>query len=379
MSKIWVGETPKTAYIYPTIACNLKCKMCYSGGNISHEQSSLKEMDIGSYRIITEKLYNLGVRTFDVSGGEPFLRKDIFTLFEIIKSYSDTVLLVVSNGTLLRKNTIKNIDQLKLIDRLYISIDSPISQFHNEIRGDLNAFEDSMKGIETLMEHSYNSLGLNCVIMKDNYHLVEDIIDLAIHKRIKYLNLLRYIDVSNDKEAFSDQLGELHYEVIYKKILNKLKSIANAELEEVVLVLPGYCFNMYSKLKGKEEKSLSVKLIVQFDPIRGCPAFGDSIIVSSDGNVTGCTAMVNRPEFFIGNIIDEDVEVLLERRNQWRRSLRQREEILKRQGTCSSCDFWWACRGGCPVVSYKYNDDINKYDPTCSKSIRGNNVTGKTY
>ena len=61
---------------------------------------------------------------FDISGGEPLLCEFIYDLIRYIKSYRDTQIYLVSNGTLIEKELSKIAEVITMIDRFQISIDS---------------------------------------------------------------------------------------------------------------------------------------------------------------------------------------------------------------------------------------------------------------
>lgn len=83
--------------------CNLNCKMCYSGAYCDPNRAKLEDLTLETYKEIIKKLYNHGVRVFDISGGEPLLRSDLFEIIKEIKSYDDTTIYLVTNGTLISK------------------------------------------------------------------------------------------------------------------------------------------------------------------------------------------------------------------------------------------------------------------------------------
>ena len=67
-------------WIYTNNSCNLKCKHCLVSAG-EEEKDKLSATDI--IRVVDEAK-SLGVRRFYFTGGEPFLRHDIFTLINYI-------------------------------------------------------------------------------------------------------------------------------------------------------------------------------------------------------------------------------------------------------------------------------------------------------
>ncbi|HXX36357.1 MAG TPA: radical SAM protein [Thermodesulfobacteriota bacterium] len=90
---------PDAMLISPTMRCNLNCYGCYSGV-YSQEDLPYEVLD----RLMGE-CKEMGIYLVMMTGGEPFLRQDLFDLFE---KHDDMMFQVYTNGTL--------IDQ-KMIDR----------------------------------------------------------------------------------------------------------------------------------------------------------------------------------------------------------------------------------------------------------------------
>jgi len=150
-------SAPLELVLEVTSICNLNCKYCYVNG--CKAEPSLSEIK----RIIDEAA-DLSVFQFCISGGECFLRKDVFQILEYaIKKGLD--LSIVTNGTLLNKNVVKFLDELNLIRFLQISIDSHIEDIHNSVRG---KYKNTIKGLENICEYSTESPIIGSVIHKQN-------------------------------------------------------------------------------------------------------------------------------------------------------------------------------------------------------------------
>lgn len=368
-----IQEHPKTAYLYPTLSCNLRCKMCYSGSYVGESPEGNNEMSLEKYREIISQLYEAGVRNFDISGGEPLIRRDIKDIVEHIKSYSDTMIYMVSNGTLIKKQIDKVKSFYHKVDRVYISIDSPYSEVHNEIRNSPNALEEAITGIETLRKEGFKNIGINFVMMNENQSQVIPLLDFAIEHGIKYVNILRLLDVSENGNLLNENLGlkaiTNKYEEIQEWLVQKDNEGFEKELD-VTVVLPGWILSYSRDLNRKPKLRENLKFNVEFDPIRGCPAFGNSIVISATGEITGCTAMVNIPEFHKGNVKKDSLPDVIDSWSKIRKKIiKDREEYLKKNKPCNDCLHWNVCRGGCPAVAYQYYGTVMEADPTCIVGI----------
>ena len=88
---------PDAMLISPTMRCNLNCYGCYSGV-YSQEDLPYEVLD----RLMGE-LKEMGIHLVMMTGGEPFLRQDLFDLFE---KHDDMMFQIYTNATLIDEKMI---------------------------------------------------------------------------------------------------------------------------------------------------------------------------------------------------------------------------------------------------------------------------------
>jgi len=122
-----------------TDRCNLACKHCYLGKSKTRDLSAeLAESVFNQF----EELQ--GLRMI-ISGGEPLLHPDFKKINEMLKNRSFRSILL-TNGTLLEKNNIDNIN----VSEYQISIDG-LEDAHDAVRGK-ETFKKSMGAVEMLIK-----------------------------------------------------------------------------------------------------------------------------------------------------------------------------------------------------------------------------------
>lgn len=133
-----------TIQIHPTLQCNLSCLHCYSS-SAPHHRGALALDDLKPF---LEKAYAEGFNTIAVSGGEPFLYRDLEGLLEFTHDlgYWNTM---ASNGMLLRSQRARRI--LELVDLIALSVDGPPT-LHDHIRGQKGAFVKMLEGAHLLRD-----------------------------------------------------------------------------------------------------------------------------------------------------------------------------------------------------------------------------------
>jgi len=166
-------DSPVYVQFYLTARCNLTCNQC----NIIYSNSDLEECSIDSIKKIADNFADMGVAIVLLTGGEPFLRKDIN---EIIYAFE-------SRGIHVRMQTngLANEEQISSAIEaggrdISISLDSLNSADQDFING---GFPDSwFKAIKAISlftkylpkDKSFASLG--CVLQPKNLHNIIDVI-----------------------------------------------------------------------------------------------------------------------------------------------------------------------------------------------------------
>jgi MoaA/NifB/PqqE/SkfB family radical SAM enzyme len=90
---------PNAMLMSPTMRCNLNCYGCYSGSYPTQEELPFEVMD----RLVAE-CKEMGIHLVIITGGEPFLRRDLFDLFE---KHQDTTFQIYTNGTLIDEKMVE--------------------------------------------------------------------------------------------------------------------------------------------------------------------------------------------------------------------------------------------------------------------------------
>ncbi len=84
-------------WIYTTLACNLKCSHCL----VSAGKGLKDELTTEEIKKIVDEAVALGVHRFYITGGEPFIKDNIFELIPYITKEKNCDLIVLTNATLL--------------------------------------------------------------------------------------------------------------------------------------------------------------------------------------------------------------------------------------------------------------------------------------
>ncbi len=173
LKSITYKKVPVYVQIQVTPLCNQSCKFC----GVIHSFSEKDYLSLNDFRTMRDNLYTMGVGVVVLTGGEPLLRKDIYS---IIKLFSDKGIEVrlQTNGSLLTKEIVEKLNEAKL-SGITISLNSLHEKKMHKITRTRN-FRKIINGIINAAQYgNFNVVALNVVINKSNLHEIEDIVRFA--------------------------------------------------------------------------------------------------------------------------------------------------------------------------------------------------------
>lgn len=160
-----VASSPKFTIVELTKRCNLRCEMCYYKKSQDEKELIETEEFLG---FITQ-LKKIGAEVLSLTGGEPFLRKDLPEIIQYAESIGLTTT-IFTNSQLIDKRLAKKIIDSNL-SYLFCSMDALTPELNNRIRGRKGVFEKTVEAINILNETRAGSnlkLGIGTVIMGTN-------------------------------------------------------------------------------------------------------------------------------------------------------------------------------------------------------------------
>lgn len=187
-----------TILISPTMRCNLKCDGCYASSYQKKDDLPFETMD----RIVQEGK-EIGVAFFTILGEEPFLRDDLFSLFE---KHSDVYFQVFTNSTLLNEDVVRQLAELgNVITQL--SIEG--FKERNDKRRGKGHFEKVMTTMDTLSEHGV-PFGYSICVTRENVEEVmsDKFLELMIQRGAFVGWYFLYMPVCGDRNTDQMPLPE---------------------------------------------------------------------------------------------------------------------------------------------------------------------------
>lgn len=167
---------PDFLQINLTTRCNLKCQIC-----TTYKVPSLIDQELTSTEIkqIVLQAAELGLKKIVFSGGEPFLRNDIFEIISFLRENTKMEVIITTNGTLVDSLLAEKIIQAK-INHLQVSLDGATDKTHDLVRGD-GAFAKTTEALRILNKIGKSSLalGLSFTVTRLNYKEMPSFLELG--------------------------------------------------------------------------------------------------------------------------------------------------------------------------------------------------------
>ncbi len=328
-----------------TERCNLRCRHCYQSGTAGTELTlaeirevlaELTEM-LAAWQSAHGVSFSPG---FNITGGEPFLRSDFFTILaEIAASGHD--MYVLSNGTLIDETTAARLAELNVAG-VQVSMEGP-EELHNAIRGQ-GSFSAAVAGVNNLLRAGL-PVTLNVTLSRLNASSMPEMVALAAALGVQRLGVTRLVPAGRGTALIADMLGKEEVRELYEGLF--------------ALSVPG--LEIVTGDPVAAQMGIAAGTDQGCTPYGGCAAGVSGLTILADGTVVPC----RRLDIPLGNVRTDSL------REIWATSpilTRLRRKNLY-GGKCATCERWGCCRG-CRAIAYAYsvaqgNHDFLAEDPQC--------------
>jgi cyclic pyranopterin phosphate synthase len=185
--------------------CNENCFYCHNEGIARSSRSNLRTGDIlHTINLLRE----YGLKKIKLTGGEPFLYKELKELIYSIKRFEDLKVLITTNGTLLKRR-INDISPA-VIDKISVSLDTLNKDQYTLITGK-NLFNDVLCGLKLLRERGFN-VEIDCLLLKNINTSKENLKEV-----------LEYCSDNNFDLQFIELSNSGHNDIYKKYYINPIK------------------------------------------------------------------------------------------------------------------------------------------------------------
>lgn len=129
-----------------TTRCNLSCRDCFALTGIEAREDVSHDTALS----LAREGFELGFRTFHITGGEPFLWPRLFEFLKELRALGYEKIIMNTNGTLLSKEVSRKLAPFKEMLLLTCSING-LKQHHELVRGE-KSFHTTLSGIKNALK-----------------------------------------------------------------------------------------------------------------------------------------------------------------------------------------------------------------------------------
>lgn len=334
-----------------TSECNLRCKHCYYSDNASKYYSN-NDLSSNEAMNLIEALGHLNICHVKVSGGEPFLRKDILEILKKLKSKNFS-LAIQTNATLIDKNLAKEIAEILVpkVDIVQVSIDGANKDTHELTRGK-NTFDKTINGIKNLVENDIY-VQSSSIMTALNTHEFPALYKMLSNIGVKSFSVGRLKVCNDNQEALVPDFK------LKLKILNKL-----IDMETIDLPLELSATKIYDFVNNE----IGLEFLKEISKTNPLDFKGKNIIchqhnklfMTGNGKVYLCDPTVT-DEFCLGNVKTKTLKAIWD--NRFNNLFF--EEKMYDTFPCKKCEYFFLCKAGCPMTAYIKYKTVNAPDASC--------------
>lgn len=331
-----------------TFECNSKCAHCVS----AEKKAFPDEVDTQTAKKIVDQVHDFGATFFGITGGEPFLRKDLFEVLDYAASLGLNTS-IITDGRLLTEEIIQKI--IKNKTKISISIDGS-EKTNDAIRGKgvykaaVSAIERFQhEGLLNVLVYTFANKGeVTNVNEEDMVH----VLDLANKFGARWVVFHGFIPYSSDPESLKADPTPAQYEWVCNKL-----------------------YDLTIKYNGKPNINIYIPFYARVAKQRGMPGFdnwynnfflgrcffGKFMSIAENGDAIPCSY---NDAYRIGNVKDKPIRQIWDemQKSEFFNKVKDKNNI---KGKCGVCEYKALC-GGCRSAALFYTGDILGSDPRCA-------------
>jgi len=327
-------HVPLSVHMDITYRCNERCVHCY----LDHEDHGELTKD-EVFRVLGE-LAESGTLLLTFSGGEIFLRKDLFEILERSRELGFDVSLK-TNAILIHAMQARKLVELG-VRRVQVSIYSADAAIHDSITKVRGSLERSLTAIRLLKAQGLQ-VKIACPLMKQNLSSYQEVVDLAAELGVPYvIDLTITPKMDGDREPLS--LRATGAELF--PILQERSCGGRASAEKAASSAESLGSAVSSSVESTAYDDLT------------CSAGHNSCYISPYGDVFPCVQM----PVAAGNLRQKSFQEVWRGSSEMKRVRAIRESQLR---VCSKCEIREFCER-CPGLAMMEGGDLmGPYERAC--------------
>ncbi|MCD4655296.1 radical SAM protein [bacterium] len=347
-----IKDAPRVVDLSITRLCNLNCPYCF----YSDDMDAREDISLDQWTEFFSELRSVGVRNVVLSGGEVFMREELWQMIDEIISRG-LRFSILTNGTLIDEKVVKKIREDRIfrrLDSIQVSIDGSSSEIHDKSRGKGN-FSKSISAIRALKSAGF-PLTVRVTINRYNIDDLENIAKLLLEDvHLNSFSVNDALPIGNACKFDHD------ITITQKQQYQAMKTLAGLEHKYNGRVTASagplarwHYFQDMEKARENKEPEYGMGYL----SCCGCASV--KLAIHHDGTIAPCNMLTG---LVIGHI-NKDSFSRIWKMHPVLQQLRDRKKIpIAQSPGCEDCEWSAYCKGGCPVTIFHETGDFNRANP----------------
>lgn len=351
-----ISRAPLSVFISITSRCNLACRHCAVYGN---GLAYGPDLTTSQWLSFIDHIALLKVFRVKISGGEPFVREDIFTILDHL--FSKPIRFSLNtNAALIDSAAAGHLRRYgqKLSD-IMVSVDGGTKEVHDALRGP-GAFRAMKEGLGRLAGR-IGRVSAYCTVTRLNFRQLEEVVRLAEEfgiRGVKFNDLIT-LGRGHDNRGELDLSGEERREVTasIREMKATYPSISGTflEVDDIFAGIRSICTRGEGTTDGGR------------NCLSGCGALRTECAVRPDGYATPCDRLT---ELVAGNILETGLDTIWRESATFQEFRRRFITPITELDTCADCRYAPYCTGGCAASALAAYGTTIARDPSCCLRLR---------
>ncbi|MDP6775155.1 MAG: radical SAM protein [Candidatus Latescibacteria bacterium] len=324
-----------------TQRCNLQCSHCYldAAFRVGRKVDELSTQDC--YNIIGQIAEVNPNALLILTGGEPLLRSDIFSIVRRAAERGFFVV-VATNGTTINPTNVRQMVDAG-VKGVGLSLHSSREEMHDRFTDVPGSWQAAVDAAVVLREAGMEFV-IQTSVMAWNYEEIPQIVDFAYQLGAKFYNL--YLLVCTGRGQGLTDVSSVQYE----RLLAGLYEIQKKHVGR--MLISAKCAPQYKRVIYEDNPDSPFLK----SHAGGCPAATHYCQIDPRGEVTPCPYM----PIGVGNLRETPFAAI------WREAplLKELRDRSLLEGRCGVCEFRSLC-SGCRARAYAKTKNYLAEDPSC--------------
>jgi radical SAM protein with 4Fe4S-binding SPASM domain len=294
------------------------------------------------------------VHQVELTGGEPFLRRDLPDIIAALEKNRIAVSRIYSNGVLITDEMLRGIKKLGFLPSIQISFDG--CGAHDAMRGITGAEPATIEAIRRLRAHNF-PVTIATSIDRANVGVLAATYELMKELNIQFWRVAPPQEIGNWRETATG--------LTWEEMLTACAPLTarwSADGEPFRLQLPGYRSGEEEEVQERYSPDsydcISCRLTCSLLPdgtVLPCPGYTDSVVHARMPNLLREPFAKLWSQSALRTIIDM-----------------KKSEVLAHNSQCAECAEFARCGGGCRAMAVSATDNLLAIDPQICEMYKSN-------